>query len=77
MSHRIARQHKFAVGQSVTLMRRAGEPQPKDIEKDFLGAYQITRLLPEQDWNFQYRVKDTASGRERVVAEDQIALLGS
>ena len=69
-----SRQHKFAVGQSVTLMRRAGEPQPKDIEKDFLAAYQITRLLPEQDCNFQYRVKDAATGRERVVGEDQMAL---
>jgi hypothetical protein len=68
--------HKFAVGQSVTLVKRLGEIRPKDIEQDFInGAFEITRLLPAEAWIFHYRIKDAATGRERVVAEDQIAVI--
>jgi hypothetical protein len=69
-----ARHHKFSVGQIVVLTATPGIARPKDMERDLLAAhFEILRLLPEQDRSLQYRVKDTVTGQERVVAEESIA----
>lgn len=70
---RAAQRHKLSIGASVTLVGRAGEIRSKDMEKELQTArFEITRLLPAEGQSFQYRIKDTVTGRERVVAEDQI-----
>jgi hypothetical protein len=68
-----ARHHKFAIGQVVALMATPGIARPKEMERDLLAAhFEILRLLPEQDHSLQYRVKDTVTGQERIVAEESI-----
>lgn len=59
-------QHKFAVGQTVTLAASGLERTS--------GAYEIVRLMPaiREDLEPQYRVKSRAEAYERVVAEDAI-----
>jgi hypothetical protein len=72
------RRHKFDLGAVVTLVKGVGEMRPKAGEQDVPSAsFEITRLLPEQDRSFQYRIKHAATGRERVVAEDQIASMSA
>lgn len=68
------RRHKLGIGASVTLVGNAGEVRSKELEREFQEArFEVTRLLPAEGQGFQYRIKDTITGRERVVAEDQIA----
>ena len=70
---RAERRHKMVIGASVTLVGRAGEIRSKDLEQELQTArFEITRLLPFEGQSFQDRIKDTITGRERVVAEDQI-----
>ena len=72
---RTVQRHKLSVGASVTLVGRAGEIRSKDLEQELQTArFEITRLLPAEGQSFQYRIKDTVTGRERVVAEDQITV---
>ncbi|HUA77288.1 MAG TPA: hypothetical protein VMA86_06425 [Acetobacteraceae bacterium] len=62
--------HKFAVGQTVALLpgsRDGGIPR---------GRYKIQRLLPAERREFQYRVKHTIDGHERVVLEGQLTADG-
>lgn len=71
---RQAPRHKLGLGASVTLVGRADEVRSKDMDEEIKTArFEITRLLPAEGRSFQYRIKDTITGRERVVAEDQIA----
>jgi hypothetical protein len=59
--------HKFKVGQTVRLPAR-----PDDDSAASARRYVVTRLLPK-DWvNFQYRIKDPHSGEERVVSEPEL-----
>jgi hypothetical protein len=59
-------QHKFAVGQTVDFLPGAGDTNvPR-------GKYKIQRLLPSETRDLQYRVKHTADGHERVVAESRL-----
>jgi hypothetical protein len=37
------------------------------------GVYKITRLLPPEGDDFQYKIKSTAEPHERVVRESQLA----
>ncbi len=74
---RAERRHKLGIGDSVTLVGRAGEIRSKDMEQELQTArFEVTRLLPAEGQSFQYRIKDTITGRERVVAEDQITTAG-
>ena len=69
VSVRQDRRHKFRVGQAITVMSR---------EVEFLtSSFEIMCLLPERDRSFQYRVKNATTGRERVVAEDEITAVVS
>ncbi len=73
-SVRADRRHKFVVGQAVRLLILAKDIRTKELEKERETArFEITRLLPEQDHSFHYRIMDTATGRERVVSEDQVS----
>jgi hypothetical protein len=57
--------HKFKVGQLVTLRsRRHGV---------WAEAFEVARLLPRENSDFQYRVKSTRDGHERVVFESELA----
>jgi hypothetical protein len=71
---RDARHHKFRIGEAVRLVRGAGDLRSKELEQEMANAaFEITRLLPQDGPSFQYRIKDAITGRERVVAEEQIA----
>jgi len=65
--------HAFAVGEVVKVLPNAMERKPKDIAKS-LYAYDftITRLLPEETSALQYRIKNVATGQERVAHESEL-----
>jgi hypothetical protein len=48
--------HKFKVGQLVTLHSKRGA---------FAEQFEVVRLLPAANADFQYRVKSTRDGHER------------
>lgn len=57
------RNHRFKLGDTVRLSapnREQGAPS---------GIYKVTRLLPAEGQEFQYRVRDSREGREHVVRE--------
>jgi hypothetical protein len=57
--------HKFKVGQLVTLhSRRHGV---------FAEQFEIMRLLPFAGGDFQYRIRSTRDGHERVVFESDLS----
>ena len=61
--------HKFKVGQLVTLRsKRHGV---------FAGQFEIVKLLPSADRDFQYRIKSTGDGHERVAFESELSALRS
>lgn len=58
--------HSFAVGQNVELLQsRFGASAPA-------GGYTILRLLPNDDADREYRVRNLQDGHERVVRESQM-----
>ncbi|WP_159995581.1 hypothetical protein [Roseomonas sp. 18066] len=58
--------HRFAIGQKISLMPgRYDSPAPQ-------GDYTITRLLPNDSTDREYRVKNSRDGHERVVRESQL-----
>ena len=45
----------------------------REVEKSLFGSpFEISRLLPSAGDEFQYRVKNIATGQERVVSEGDI-----
>ncbi|WP_424139253.1 hypothetical protein [Roseomonas chloroacetimidivorans] len=58
--------HHFEVGQNVELI--AGYLTPRDA----LGQYTITRLMPNDGADREYRVKNDRDGHERVVRQSQM-----
>jgi hypothetical protein len=57
--------HKFKVGQLVTLhSKRHGV---------WAELFEVVRLLPLTNGDFQYRVKSTKDGHERVVLESELS----
>jgi len=56
--------HKFKVGQLVTL-----HSQQHGDER-----FEVVRLLPAANGDFQYRVKSTRDGHERVVLESELSV---
>lgn len=57
--------HKFKVGQLVILhSKRHGV---------FAEQFEVVRLLPQENSDFQYRIKSTRDGHERVVFESELA----
>jgi hypothetical protein len=58
--------HKFNVGQSVNFIS-SGVGRVAAI-----GEYQVVRLLPADDGDFQYRIKSLRENYERVAKESQL-----
>lgn len=58
--------HKFKVGQRLVF-----SPGRLDYHQ-VSGLYEVTRLLPAEGAEFQYRIKASGSGQERVVRESQL-----
>jgi hypothetical protein len=58
--------HKFKVGQSVNYTSG-----PFGVGTA-TGVYKITRLLPPEGDDFQYKIKSAAELHERVVKESQL-----
>ena len=63
-------EHKFKVGQSVSLM---SGPFGRGSTN---GLYKITQLLPPDGDDYQYRVKNGDEPHERVVKESQLNRVG-
>ncbi len=59
--------HKFHVGQFVELI-------PRVLRQSAKGAYEITRLVPENEDDPQYRIKSKDERHERVVPESELTL---
>ena len=58
--------HRFKVGQLVTLhSKRHGVWAEK---------FEVVKLLPQEGGDFQYRVKSTRDGHERVVLESELSV---
>lgn len=67
------RPHKYKVGQKVRLFQRAITLSArKDDPHASPEHYEITRLLPSDGAEFQYRIKGCTKGQERVVTESEI-----
>jgi hypothetical protein len=58
--------HRYAVGQSVDFV-----PGPYDGNVP-RGAYVIERQLPSETRDWQYRIRNSNDGHERVVLESQL-----
>jgi len=58
--------HKFKVGQNLVFSPSRYERQPTP------GLFEVTRLLPLEGVEFQYRVRSSSNGQERVVRESQL-----
>lgn len=58
--------HKFRKGETVRLSRG------RFPDRTGGGVYEIVRLLPESDGEFQYRIKATGAPTERMVREGEI-----
>jgi hypothetical protein len=59
--------HRFAVGQTVYL-----RPLRYDRAATPAGSYRITRLMPEESGDLQYRIKSVRDAHERVAKESQL-----
>jgi hypothetical protein len=56
-------EHRYQIGEGVHLERSLTVKG---------GVYVVTKLLPEHDGEFQYRIKSAAEPHERVVRESQL-----
>ncbi|MEQ1863423.1 MAG: hypothetical protein ABL996_02095 [Micropepsaceae bacterium] len=62
-----ARSHRFKIGETVNMKADAhhrGTPA---------GVYKVTRQMPAEGQDYQYRVKDNRDGREIVVRESELS----
>jgi hypothetical protein len=57
--------HKFHVGQTVTLRSAAS----RNVRG---GVYKVTRQLPENSGEFEYRIKSVGEMHERVTRESEL-----
>ena len=57
--------HKFKIGQQVTLVTSM-------INRSASTRYVVTKLLPERDGDFEYRIKNIDEPHERVASERQM-----
>ena len=58
--------HKFRVGDSVRVSRG------RFPDRSGAGIYEVVRLLPETEGEFQYRIKSAGASAERMVREGEI-----
>jgi hypothetical protein len=59
--------HRYAVGQTVYLT-----PDRFDRSAARKGRFVVTRLLPESQGDYQYRVKSVSDAHERVAHEREL-----
>jgi hypothetical protein len=57
--------HKFQVGESVYVIRAISRNVPG-------GAYEVTKQLPHNGREFEYRVKSASEEHERVMRESEL-----
>ena len=57
--------HKFHVGESVTLMPAISRNVPG-------GVYQVTKQLPHDGHEFEYRIKSANEEHERAARESEL-----
>ena len=60
--------HKFKIGQSVRVAPSGKDGYPPVV----LGEFSVTRLLPPDGSDNQYRIKSTDDGHERVIKENRL-----
>jgi hypothetical protein len=58
--------HKFQVGETVYVRRAISRNVPS-------GAYVVTKRLPYNGREFEYRIKSASEAHERVVRESELA----
>jgi hypothetical protein len=56
---------KYRTGQMVTMTASRARATPK-------GRFEVTRLLPAEHGNYQYRIRSVMDGHERVVVEGEL-----
>ena len=64
------RQHKFSVGQGVEFY-----PGPSLVRNFPTGECKVTKLLPERNGEFEYRIKSDKEPTERVARENQLKII--
>jgi hypothetical protein len=66
--------HAFKIGQLVSVRPQAFLRTSRAVEQALYSSnFEVTRLLPTTGAEFQYRVRNAATGQERVVGESEIA----
>ena len=66
--------HAFKIGQLVNVRPQAFLRASRSVEQALYSSnFEITRLLPTTGAEFQYRVRNSTTGQERVVGESEIA----
>jgi hypothetical protein len=65
----MARTHSFALGQAAEFLPGPGEPMADR------GRCEVTRLLPQDEGEWQYHVRSASGGAERRVRESQLMAL--
>jgi hypothetical protein len=60
--------HRFQVGQTVQFRTK---PFYVSVA---LGAFEVTKQLPERDGEFEYRIKNAAEPHERVARESDLSV---
>ncbi len=63
--------HRYRVGQTVRFVKAS---RNTSVAGAPAGNFRVVSLLPEYLGNYQYRLKSTSDGHERVVIEGEIAL---
>ena len=63
------RQHRFSVGKGVEFY-----PDPRVVRSSPTGEYKVTKLLPERNGEFEYRIKSDGEPTERVARESQLII---
>lgn len=56
---------KYRTGQMVSMTPNNAHGTPR-------GRFEITRLLPAEHGNYQYRIRSVVDGHERVVLESEL-----
>jgi hypothetical protein len=65
--------HKYKVGQRVRFFQHTSTLSARKEEpKAYFERYEVTRLLPNNGTEFQYRIKACTGSEERVVTESEI-----
>jgi hypothetical protein len=59
--------HRFRVGETVQFRTK-----PFYVSAS-LGVFEVTKLLPERDGEFEYRIKNVAEPHERVARESELS----